>query len=262
MPRILVSCYSEFSRSGEQFIPEHVFGYSISGTMEVYAGEKKHTSRVGEFALITRNQLAKFTKTPPSGGVFKMVSVIFDQQTLRDFSTEYGYTADKRKTRHGILLLHDSTLYKSYVDSIESYQDMVESGNSDMIRLKVKELLLLIMKINPGMKDVLFDFTEPGKIDLEAFMNKNFHFNVGMNRFAYLTGRSLATFKRDFNKIYHTPPNRWLQKRRLQEAFYLIKEKGRKPSDVYIEVGFENLSHFSYSFKQTFGVAPSGIGSR
>jgi len=85
---------------------------------------------------------------------------------------------------------------------------------------------------------------------------------VGMNRFAYLTGRSLATFKRDFDKIFHISPNRWLQQRRLQEAFYLIKEKGRKPSDVYIEVGFENLSHFSYSFKQNFGVTPSGVVSR
>jgi len=39
----------------------------------------------------------------------------------------------------------------------------------------------------------------------------------------------------------------------------LIKEKGSKPSDVYLEVGFEDLSHFSYAFKNAFGVAPSKI---
>jgi AraC-like DNA-binding protein len=38
---------------------------------------------------------------------------------------------------------------------------------------------------------------------------------------------------------------------------HLIKEKGEKPSDVYLEVGFEDLSHFSCAFKKEFGTAPS-----
>ena len=99
----------------------------------------------------------------------------------------------------------------------------------------------------------------PGKIDLEAFMNKNFHFNVELDRFAHLTGRSLATFKRDFEKLFHITPNRWLQQRRLQEAHYLIKEKGKAPSAIYLELGFEDLSHFSFAFKKLYGLAPSRI---
>lgn len=122
---------------------------------------------------------------------------------------------------------------------------------------KVKEAVQIILTVNPELKDILFDFNDPGKIDIEAFMMKNFHFNVQLNRFAYLTGRSLSTFKRDFEKIFHTTPSRWLTQQRLQEAYYQIKEKGKKPSDVYIEVGFEDLSHFSFAFKKQFGVAPS-----
>ncbi|MGZ3946425.1 MAG: helix-turn-helix domain-containing protein, partial [Mucilaginibacter sp.] len=101
--------------------------------------------------------------------------------------------------------------------------------------------------------------SEPGKIDLEAFMNKNFHFNVGLDRFAYLTGRSLATFKRDFEKLFSITPSRWLQQRRLQEAHYLIKEKGRTASDIYLDLGFEDLSHFSFAFKKLYGLAPSKV---
>ena len=90
-------------------------------------------------------------------------------------------------------------------------------------------------------------------------MNKNYHFNVELKRFAYLTGRSLATFKRDFEKIFHSSPSRWLQQKRLREAYYLIKEKGRAPSDVYIDIGFEDLSHFSFAFKKAYGIAPSRL---
>jgi AraC-like DNA-binding protein len=47
--------------------------------------------------------------------------------------------------------------------------------------------------------------------------------------------------------------------RRLKEAHFLIAERNQKPSDAYIEVGFENLSHFS--FKQMFGYNPSSLAS-
>jgi AraC-like DNA-binding protein len=58
-------------------------------------------------------------------------------------------------------------------------------------------------------------------------------------------------------EILDTPEN-WLRERRLEEAKYLISEKGQKPSEVYYKVGFENLSHFSTAFKQKFGYTASG----
>jgi AraC-like DNA-binding protein len=132
-------------------------------------------------------------------------------------------------------------------------------GADDLLFLKQKEAILLLLKLVPAFKNVLFDFSEPGKIDLEAFMEKNYHFNVQLKRFAYLAGRSLATFKRDFEKIYHTTPSRWLQQRRLQEAYHMIKEQKKAPSEVYLELGFENLSHFSFAFKKAHGIVPSKI---
>lgn len=115
------------------------------------------------------------------------------------------------------------------------------------------------MQANPELKEILFDFSEPGKIDLEAFMKRNFQFNVELKRFAYLMGRRLATFKRDFEKKFHRLPSRWLQQHRLQEAYFRIKGKGAAPSDVYLDLGFEDLSHFSFAFKKKYGVAPSKI---
>lgn len=65
--------------------------------------------------------------------------------------------------------------------------------------------------------------------------------------------------KRDFKKIFNITPSRWLVKRRFQEAYYLMKEQGKRPSQVYIELGFEDFSHFSYAFRQEFGVSTSKI---
>jgi AraC family transcriptional regulator, exoenzyme S synthesis regulatory protein ExsA len=144
--------------------------------------------------------------------------------------------------------------------SLLAYETILKhKGADDLLFLKQKEAILLLLKLVPAFKNVLFDFSEPGKIELEAFMEQNYHFNVQLKRFAYLTGRSLATFKRDFEKIYHTTPSRWLRQRRLQEAYHIIKEQKKAPSDVYLELGFENLSHFSFVFKKAYGIVPSKL---
>jgi AraC-like DNA-binding protein len=92
-------------------------------------------------------------------------------------------------------------------------------------------------------------------------MVSNFHFNVSVERFARLTGRSLAGFKRDFQKTFGLPPRHWLQDKRLTAAKQLIEIGHKKPSAIYLDLGFESLSHFSYSFKKKFGVAPTALTS-
>jgi AraC-like DNA-binding protein len=78
-------------------------------------------------------------------------------------------------------------------------------------------------------------------------------------QFAKLTGRSLSTFKRDFVKIFGTTAEKWLQKQRLERAYFLITQKNKRPSTIYLELGFETLSHFSYAFKKQFGQTPTEL---
>jgi AraC-like DNA-binding protein len=106
---------------------------------------------------------------------------------------------------------------------------------------------------------VLGQLEEPGKIDLKDFMEKNYMFNLTAAKFGYLTGRSLTTFKRDFKITFNNTPEKWLTQKRLELAHYQIFEKKRRPSDVYLDVGFENLSHFSFAFKKQFGYNPTGL---
>lgn len=258
-PQILYSCYYQRSREGEHFIPEHVFSYQIAGTMTAWDAKDTYHSKEGDFRFSIRNHLAKFVKQPPENGEFKVISLFLDQDTLREISQEIKYEAAKSYTEEAIITIASSPLYVSFMESLLAYLQLPQENNQALLKLKIKEAVYLLIKINPELKEILFDFNEPGKIDLEAFMNQNFHFNVHLNRFAHLTGRSLATFKRDFKKIFQDTPSRWLQHRRLQEAYYLIREKAKAPSEVYLDVGFEDLSHFSFAFKKKYGVPPSKI---
>lgn len=93
-------------------------------------------------------------------------------------------------------------------------------------------------------------------------MLKNYQYNVPIENFAKLTARSLASFKRDFQKIFENSPRKWMKEKRLSEAYYLIEKKQQKPTDIYLDLGFENLSHFYSSFKEKFGVTPAMITTK
>ncbi|MNQ00637.1 Virulence regulon transcriptional activator VirF [compost metagenome] len=139
------------------------------------------------------------------------------------------------------------------------YTNETELLDAVFADIKREELLLILLQIYPTLNNVYFNFGIPEKIDLEKFMIENFRFNVNLERFAFLTGRSLSTFKRDFIKIFGNKPRQWLTEKRLNEAYFLIKEKKQKPIDIYLNLGFENLSHFSFAFKKKFKKSPNDI---
>jgi AraC-like DNA-binding protein len=152
---------------------------------------------------------------------------------------------------------HDSFL-KGYFDSLIPYFENPDALTDKLATIKTIEVIELLLK-KTSMQNILFNFDEDFKIDLEAYMNKNYMHNIPLEKFATLTGRSISTFKRDFQAIFNETPNKWLIKKRLDLAHFLISKKHQKPADVYFDVGFVNFSHFSRTFKSEFGVNPSAI---
>ena len=254
------SCHFAAFREGEQFVSNHSFGMVISGEMELNDGFNKVLLKTGDLYSARKNCLIKFVKYPKETEAFKSVSIHFDNEMLQKFSSEYGYSTEKKVDVAAFIKFPKNDLLHNFMQSLLDYEDLLNNETAtELMLLKQKEALILLLKYDESLKNVMFNFSEPHKIDLEKFMNKNFHFNIHLARFAYLTGRSLATFKRDFEKIFNTTPGRWLQQKRLQEAYYLIKEKGKTASDIYLDLGFEDLSHFSFAFKKAYGEAPSKI---
>ncbi|QNN44769.1 AraC family transcriptional regulator [Pedobacter roseus] len=251
------SCHYQPTISAEQFIPEHIFIYIVAGSISFYDGNKEYHLKNGDYCFAKRNSLARYFKKGPEGGEFKTVSTFLNQDFLKAFQKEYGYHEEVSSINSAIIPLEPNLLFANYVQSVSPYIQSTDTESIELMFLKKKELVLLLLKTNPELRNVIFDFSEPGKIDLESFMNRNFKFNVSIERFAYLTGRSISGFKRDFEKTFKEAPRRWLIQKRLQEAHFLIQKKKQKPTEVYLQVGFEDLSHFSFAFKKAFGMAPS-----
>lgn len=79
---------------------------------------------------------------------------------------------------------------------------------------------------------------------------------------AYLAGRSLSSFKREFQTIYHVAPAQWLREQRLGRARILLQNTGASITQVCYTLGFESVAHFSRLFKRHFGLSPSALKRR
>lgn len=240
------------------FLQHNTLVLLVSGQFTLETSEQTVTMRRGEMLLIHKNQLGQITKSPLEGESYETLIISLQEDLLRKIAMEEQIDGVHKYSGPPNILIPPNEFLQGYFQSVIPYvRNPDENITADMGILKVKEGVKLLLHAMPHLRNFLFDFSEPHKIDLEKFMLGNFHFNLPVEKFAQLTGRSLAAFKRDFQKIFDMPPRHWLQERRLSEARHLIESKNRKPSAIYLDLGFESLSHFSNSFKKRFGKTPT-----
>ena len=68
---------------------------------------------------------------------------------------------------------------------------------------------------------------------------------------------SEAHFIRSFRAVFGETPHRYLQRRRVERAMYLLRTTDRNVTDVCMAVGFSSLGTFSRTFRVVVGETPS-----
>ena len=258
----LYSCSFEKAYVYEKFVPEHVLAYQIAGQTQIYHQRGEMVLQEGQILLARRNQFAKSIKIPATDKAYQCISVLLDNDRLQQFALDNDISCEERYNGRKNRLLEPNALLNGYFLSILPYTEQENAVSKKLTAIKVNEAIQLLLELHPDLQSFLFDFSDPHKQNLEEFMLKNYHYNAPIEYFARLSGRSLTGFKREFAQIFKTSPATWLKHKRLSEAFYLIKKKSQKPQDIYLDLGFENLSHFYTSFKQKYGMTPAEINPK
>lgn len=241
---------------------EYALNYVYSGEMVLVNGGEHIRVGKGECVFIPRDHHITMYKKPKDGERYCGIFLMFTRRFLREMYGRLnpcGLSADMPRLDKGAIKLPDTAELKSLFASMTPYFDPDVRPQGDFMQLKMQEGLLALLHIDARFAPTLFDFNQPWKIDILEFMNENYMYDFTMDELAHYTGRSLATFKRDFRKISDLTPEKWLIRKRLEVAYARIKEDGAKVVDVCAEVGFKNPSHFSTAFKRQFGVSPSAV---
>lgn len=257
-------CMVEKDKWCEEMVSEHMLVYLCSGEMELIAPEKKYHLKKGDAFFVKRNHMVRKIKQPakngePFKGLFLQLKMPFLKRMLSEHRITVPLVSNPATAKSTYVLLEKHPFLNGLFSSLEQYFDAQQYPSKELMEAKLTEAVFTLLQLQPDLGSVLFDFAEPWKINLEEFMNKNYKCDLSIEEFAHYTGRSLSTFKKDFAQIFHLTPSRWIVKRRLEEAKCMMDNMGRKPADVYLEVGFKNLSHFSTAFKKEYGFPPSAM---
>ena len=68
---------------------------------------------------------------------------------------------------------------------------------------------------------------------------------------------SESHFIRTFRATFGETPNRYLQRRRVERAMFLLRSTDRPVTDICLDVGFSSLGTFSRVFRDIVGEPPS-----
>ena len=243
-------------------VKEHTLLYVHSGVAEVVFGGKKVKVIEGEgiFLLKDRHIIVN-TSVDDEGRPFESIALFF----CRKFLLSYYRTLPKRiqvsspsrmdavytKIPNGPAL---KSLFLSLVPYLESGAGLSE----DIAWTKRWEGLRCVLESAPQLFPSIFNFAQPWKVDLMEFMEENWRNDLSLEEMAKHTGRSLSSFKRDFKKVCNLTPERWVIRRRLEEAHALLSQDTPHPVfEVMVDTGFKDMSTFSRAYKREYGYPPS-----
>lgn len=257
---IFFSCFFEDDRTCTHRSREFALNYVYSGEMILDDGHKQMHVGKGECVYVPRDLSLTLYKQPKNGEPYQGIFVSFTRDLLRQMYDSVGATRiapnTPRLDRGPIKLPHTAEITSLFA-SLTPYLSPDAKPSDDIMRLKQQEALLALLHIDPRFAPTLFDFSAPWKIDILDFLNENYMHELTTEDMAHYTGRSLASFKRDFKKVSDLTPEKWLIRKRLEVAYDLLSRGASRIVDVCYQVGFKNPSHFSTSFKRCYGKSPA-----
>ncbi len=194
---IKLSCYDDKFFKSDIMFDHHMLIWFISGETKIVQADATYFFKKGDIFLIPRNQLATIINYPKDGQPHKTVVMHLSATRLRNYYERLN-VKPKASVSRKILCYNNHPLLESCLSSLVPYFEMKELPE-DIASLKITEAISILRTIDKEIDSVLANFDEPGKIDFVTYMEKNFMFNLPLEKFGYLTGRSLTTFKRDFS---------------------------------------------------------------
>ncbi len=242
----------------EGYISNHVISICLAGQQRIETYDHEiFTIKAGEVLFIPRG-MYHITDLLPKGGTFKSLLFYFDDAIIQEFLSTTRVAEVSREAVPNHLKFGVVPMLEMFAESLIHIYQNNQLRHKNLLNVKILELLYLLNTLAEEQQfaSFLFRLTLPQKRNIKSFMETNFDKPLKVEDYAYLTGRSLSTFRRDFKAYYDLTPQKWLKEKRLDKAVNLLAKKEMSVTQLAYEVGYENISYFIKEFKQKVGQSP------
>lgn len=209
--------------------------------------------------LLIKSGLYLMSGFIPEGLNYQAVIIYCSDDVLSKFCVKYFPGERTAEKASSYVTIQTSELLHSFRDQYLNYFLKNFSNLEAILEVKLYELLLLLLsgenkeEVKTWLQAIAF--AQP--IEIDHIVKKHLFHQLTLEEFARLSGRSLASFKRDFQTHYHSSPKKWIHQQRLIHAKMLLQTGNQNVSEVAYASGFENVPYFTRSFKKEFSVTPT-----
>lgn len=193
---------------------------------------------------------------------YECLLIFFDHHLTRKLIAELPFKLNSKNSKDikSTFKFSMNTFLQNSADALKIYLEDKPKFSDELISLKLKELILLLLGTEE--KENFISFCQNltlDKSDLKSFMENNFERDLSIEDFAKISGRSLSGFKSEFKSIFDETPMKWIVKKRVEKGKFLIKELGYDVGTAALSVGFKTHAHFSRVYKEQYNINPSQI---
>lgn len=258
---VIDQCIVTAGERGTFFLQQHLLYVVLGGRVTLSCcGNQTFVVNKNEMILLKKSQSVSYIKEGNNEtGLFESMLFALQDNLIKDFLTSQNVQIPPMKEEYTAKVSQMSDTLIAYCKSLSPYFDNPSQINEGLLRLKVMELLYNVMDCSKNIFRQILQLRNPVKTDIHRIVEQNYTSPVSLEDLAYLSGRSLSSFKRDFQQIYNTTPAKYIREKRLQKAKELLQSTAMPVSEVAYSLGFENPTHFTHIFKDYFGTAPSTI---
>jgi len=245
------------------FLKENVMIFVLSGYKLLHFDKTTVKVEAGSLLLMKRGFyiMSDFVE---DGLQFKSLLLYFSDEQLRRFLHKFNYTTPVKGAAADHLSIPLTPLLEAFQEQYLSYFSQEPSNLAALLSVKLYEVFLLLLA--SPQRDTVQAFLQQivyaQPLDIAYIVKQHLFQPLTLTEMAKLSGRSLASFKRDFQQQYQSSPRRWINEQRLSYAHTLLESTSQQVAEIAIACGFESTSHFIRIFKQTYGVTPSHIRAK
>jgi AraC-like DNA-binding protein len=257
---VIKFCLHTQGTTGSYFLKDHMLLFVISGVYTVRFKDQEYTVRSNEMVFLHKSIRIDYIKSGEPGSEFMLDYMMFflNENMLEEFVQFSCFKPTEIVNEFiPVSIIPVNELTRSYITSLKPYFETPEEVNDGLVRIKFMELLFHLANANEHFLHQLLQPNHDKNSNFGKMIEENITNPISISDLAYLSGRSLSTFKRDFQAVYHTSPLKYIRNQRLDKAKKLLAETSLSVTDVCFSTGFENVAHFSKVFKLQFGLPPS-----
>lgn len=241
----------------DHYVASHVISIVLKGALnlETYYEGERYLASDSQIVFIPKGRYM-ISDVLPQNGAFEALFFFFDDELVTQFLTTVKSAPPPEGQTNPIFAYSPSI--KAFAESILNIYPENLTENKAITKLKLLELLHLIhsSEHKERLIQLLHNLQTKQKRNLKELMLLNFDKPLTVADYAFLTGRNLSAFNRDFKLQFGCSPKKWLIQERLKKAQELFMTTTHTVQDVSIQVGYESVSHFIDVFGKHYKVSP------